>query len=438
MFFVTETKLTGDKPTVEFDHHSPEHASDPLGSFARVESKCPVAWSESHGGYWILTDYDAVAAAARDAITFSSAYSEEYGHPIFIPSPDDPFVLAPLELDPPDFAPYRRFLHPFLTQAAVRGLESGLQYWVDFFLDQVIESGRMELVEQFATPVPSTITIDWLGLKPTDWPLYAETVHLQMKSRPGTEERRRADAGYLELVARVDAAIRDRRRHPQPDIITLLANAKINGEPVPHELALGTLLLTINGGVNTTAVLVSHALIYLSEHRGLFDKLLQDDRFMRTSTEELLRHYCPILSIGRQASRSTELHDQHIEARDHVLLAWAAANHDAAKFEDPYELRLDRWPNPHLAFGLGPHRCIGSNLARAMFANMLRAFLKRVPDFRITNVTARDNRSIDNAFEAIDIEFTPGSRVLPQAEPSPQFRTSIQDSWPASAPGGPA
>jgi cytochrome P450 len=414
-----------EQTVVDFDHHSAEHAADPVASFRRARERCPVAWSENHGGFWVLSGYHEVCSAAKDASVYSSAYQEGVGHIINIPARDDGLVMPPLELDPPAFAPYRQLFHPYLTAAAVRHMAAGIQFWCDYFLDAVIETGQMELIADYATPVPSTVTIDWLGLPPADWNAYAEAFHLRIKSYPGSADARRAETLSVAVRARVDEALRRRREHSEADILSVLAQGEANGAAIPHDLALGTAMLVISGGVNTTAVLAAHTLCYLDRHRDVHEQLLVDDRLMRTTTEEMLRHSCPILAIGRRAADDTELGGQQIRAGDNVMLGWVAGNHDAERFDAPDEIQLDRWPNPHLAFGLGPHRCIGSNLARAMFSTMIRTLLRRVPDYRVTSAVPLDARPIDNAFKRVDIEFTPGPRVLSTPELTRQFQSAV-------------
>jgi cytochrome P450 len=144
---------------------------------------------------------------------------------------------------------------------------------------------------------------------------------------------------------------------------------------------------------------------------------------MRTATEELVRRATPVTTIGRIATEGCEFGSQQIASGDPVLLGWVAANHDPAAFENSDETNLTRWPNRHLSFGLGPHRCIGSNVARAMFRIATRAILRRMPDFRVTEHAVATDRSTHNAFTYVDVEFTPGARSDGARErPAAQFQ----------------
>jgi cytochrome P450 len=170
--------------------------------------------------------------------------------------------------------------------------------------------------------------------------------------------------------------------------------------------------------------------LHLAEHPEVHARLLEDDAFMRTATEEYLRLATPVLSIGRVAKEPASVGGQTIAAGEPVLLCWAAANRDPAIFDDPDDVQLERWPNRHLAFGVGPHRCIGSNLGRAMFRVMTRRLLTRMPDFRVVAAEPEEDRSVHAGFRRLEIEFTPGPKVLPDATPAPQFQAAYEQAQP--------
>ena len=148
-------------------------ASDPAGSFKRLNEKCPVVYSERHGGFWIATGHREVTRIARDPVTFSTRPRPGLSG-VSIPPFDNPVDSVPLEMDPPEFVPYRRLLLPLLSPRATEAMRPMIQYYADYLLDGVIEGGEMELIGEFANPAPSMVTLDWLGLPVGDWRRYAD------------------------------------------------------------------------------------------------------------------------------------------------------------------------------------------------------------------------------------------------------------------------
>ena len=418
--FMKPTAIDG-HTAVSFDHTSAEHAVDPAGSFKALRERCPVGHSAAHGGFWVATTYETVSGAARDATTFSSALFENSSITIPHPSGVDRSPMPPLELDPPEFEADRRLVAPLMSPQVVGGFEEPVQYYSDWLLDQVIERGEMEFISEFANPVPSLMTVDWLGLPIEDWRGFAEPMNHIQHEVAGTPAYDAALLGLASINALLLEAIRARRAHPAPDVIGQIATATIDGELITEERALGLTMLLIAGGVNTTTVLSGNTMLYLDGHRDTHQRLLDDDRFFHTATEELLRHITPVLQIGRTVTREVELGGQTLAAGDPILLGWAGANRDPAMFEHPDEVILERWPNRHLSFGIGPHRCIGSNLARVMFRRMIRTLLARIPDFEVIEAVPAPSRPVDNSWSAIRVRFTPGPRVLDSEPLRSQF-----------------
>jgi cytochrome P450 len=407
---------------VDFDHHSSEHAADPFGSFRELREQCPVAYSERHGGFWVVTGWEDVTEVGQDPASFSSALQPDGRRAIHVPSDVSRVARPPLEIDPPEFVGYRRLLEPHCTPKAIDAMEPGIRFWADYFIDRFIEQGEVDIVGAFATAVPSTVTIDWLGLPPEDWRLYWEVMDAMHHVTAGTAAFELADAGRAEMERRIESEILARRREPRPDLLSAIANDPVNGAPLPTDLAVGTALLLMAGGTGTTADLFAHAVVDLAGRRDVHAALLEDDRFMRTATEEYLRVSTPVLAIGRMAAADTELRGCPVAKGDSVLLAWGAANRDPEVFPDPDEIVLDRWPNRHLAFGVGPHRCVGSNLGRSLFKVMLRRFLDRVPDFRVVGTAPIANRHLFNSYASVELAFTPGAPVLAGRAAAPQFQ----------------
>ena len=287
----------------------------------------PVVYSERHGGFWIATGHREVTQIARDPITFSTRPRPGISG-VSIPPFDNPVDSVPLEMDPPEFVLYRKLLLPLLSPRATEAMRPMIQYFADYMLDEVVESGELELIGGFANPVPSMVTLDWLGLPVGDWRRYADP--FKFNNHASLAEREQGRDGLTWIYEAVHQAIVDRRKHRGTDLLSYLANALINGELAPEHRAEGMVFMLIAGGVDTTTILTAHALVYLERHRDIYPKLLQDDRFLRTATEEFLRWSTPVLAIGRTVAIDVEIGDQKMQEGDRVLNSYVAANRDEA------------------------------------------------------------------------------------------------------------
>jgi cytochrome P450 len=413
---------TAEQATVEFDHHSEAYASDPVGLFRTLRDQCPVAHTEAHGGFWVVTRYEDIAAAAADDATFSSLHVPGDATWKGITIPEANIRAIPIELDPPDFLAYRRVLNPLFSPAAVERWRPTIERWASACIDQVIETGVFDVVLDLTNPVPALFTCEFLGLPVEDWERYARTAHESVYAVPGTPEHARAREGGRWTVEQLAELVARRRREPQDDLMTVLTQAKVNGEPLPDRDVTDICLLVIAGGFDTTTAVASHAVRYLSHNPIAAEQLRADPAAMAPAIEEFLRYFTPQQALARTVTRDTELGGQKLKAGDRVLLVWASANHDPEMFDEPDELLLDRFPNRHTAFGLGIHRCLGSNFARAEIAAMLDEVLRRMPDLTVIDSEAVRYPTIGtvNGWVKMPATFTPGPRLSEARLPGPR------------------
>ena len=402
-----------DDATVDFDHMTPEFAKDPAKAWRDLRQRCPVAHSPHHGGFWILSRYDDLAMAARDDTTFSSER-----HPpdsgltaITIPQVPNPVLNVPIELDPPAFHDYRRLLNPLLSPAAVGRLAPTVDALITYSIDRVIAKGSCDLVADIASPVPALFTLLWLGLPVDEWERFAEANHDIVAFPPDHELFAKAIEGQVWQAELVAATIAGRRREPRNDVISYLLAQQVDGERLSDSRVREMVSLLIAGGVDTTTSLIGHALMYLDDKQDVRQKLVADPALLDTATEEFLRYFCPVTTLARTVMADVEIGGQTLRAGDRVLLPWAAANRDPEVFEDPEQVLLDRTPNRHAAFGLGIHRCVGSNLARMTFKRTLTAVLERMPDYRVDASRAHQypSQGLNSGWSELHASFTPGT-----------------------------
>lgn len=403
---------------VEFDHHSDEFNLNELAVNADLRRRCPVAWNTNYGGFWFLSSYDAVSRAARDGDTFAHKYEPDaadgvdYQGEMGVPRPEGQPALGIGEIDGPYHQALRHALAPFFSPGAVQKLKPFMEQRAHHFLDQRITDGRMDLVLDYASPVPAILTMKLMGLPHDNWHLYANLFHSVMALPQDSPE-------YLAAISQVPAMMQGvldfaatRKARPEDDLTSFLLQFEFDGRRLTDEQLLNILWNLIGGGVDTTTSQTSLTLLHLGTHPELRQQLLDRPELYRTATDEFLRYFSVNQTLSRTVTRDVELGGQCLRKNDRAVISWLSANHDENEFGRPDEIILDRMPNRHLAFGLGPHRCIGSHLARLMSEVMVRAVLDRIPDYRVELDGVRQylgNPSM-TGLATLPVTFTPGAK----------------------------
>lgn len=372
---------------VDFDHHSDEFNLNELAINAELRGKCPVAWNTKYGGFWFLTGYDAVRETARDGDTFAHKYEPnaedgiDYQGEMGVPRPDGQPALGIGEIDGPYHQALRHALAPFFSPGAVDKLRPFMEEKAHEFLNQHITEGHMDLVLDFASPVPAILTMKLMGLPYDNWPLYANLFHAVMAVPQDSPEYATAIAAVPEMMQGVLEYAALRRGDPKEDLTSFLLQFEYENQRLTDEQLLNIIWNLIGGGVDTTTSQTALTLLHLGTHPEIRQQLIDHPELYRTATDEFLRYFSVNQQLSRTVTKDVTLNGQHLKANDKLIISWLAANHDETEFDRPDEIVLDRNPNRHLAFGLGPHRCIGSHLARTMAEVMVKAVLDRIPDY---------------------------------------------------------
>ncbi|MDT5358755.1 MAG: hypothetical protein QOC69_517, partial [Mycobacterium sp.] len=243
------------------------------------------------------------------------------------------------------------------------------------------------------------------------WPEWVEWIHGVVHELATNPEKSAAAA--VEIYTNITTEITRRRTDGYgDDLLSTLMQGQVNGEPLDDGQILGYAFLMLLGGMDTTSGLTGNALVRLQEQPELRHRLINEPELLPKATEEFLRHDTPTQGLPRIVTNDCEFKGQKFAAGERVLLMFAAANRDPKVFEDPDRIDFDRVGNRHLAFGAGPHRCMGSNHARMMFQVMMSEILTRMPDYTISGEVERfaDAGSV-YAVRRLPIRFTPGPRV---------------------------
>jgi cytochrome P450 len=374
------------------------------------ETECPVVWTEHNGGHWIVSTYEMVAAAFRDWERFSSERTDPDRSAIAFTNSKVP-VSLPEESDPPRWYGYRRSLAQILSPQATERLRGRARFWTTHYLDQVVERGECEFVEDFTCPVPASVTLEWMGYPPGDWQMYSDAFHGVSAYPAGSPEHRKASEAYGPVMTRIAEELRDRIASPRDDALTAIAHHEVDGVRLSDEAAQSITFLTTVGGIDTTTSLIGAALLHLSQHPRDRERLRKEADLLPIATEEFLRFYPPARAHKRIVAVDTEFGGVEMKQGDIVLLSEAAAGRDASEFPDADEFIVDRMPNRHVSFGVGIHRCPGSHLARMVFSEMLTAVLQRMPDYQIAldDVHEYPDWAMVGGWQRMPATFTPST-----------------------------
>ncbi|MEO3787549.1 cytochrome P450 [Actinocorallia sp. B10E7] len=395
----------------DFDHHSTHYAENWREINAELRATCPVARSEAHGGFWVVSRYDDVSTVVHDDTTFSSYQELPDGSHLGVTVPVTAIRQVPIEMDPPEFHTYRKLLTPWFSPGKAEQWRPYLEEAVTFCVDRVIESGTADFMSDIAGPVPAILTLKLLGLPTDDWQKFSAAVHASIHSVPGTPENDAAVAQIMALMGQVQEAVVQRRAEPADDLISALVHSEVDGAPLSDQRLMEMISLVIYGGIDTTSALTGSVLEWLARHPEERARLRENPELIPQATEEFLRYFSPVQALSRTATRACELGGQQIKAGDQVLMSWSSANFDETMFDRPDEVVLDRFPNRHQAFGLGIHRCLGSNLARVEFGVILQEVLRRMPDYTIEASAGRYSTiGVVNGWATLPATFTPGTR----------------------------
>ncbi len=391
------------KPMVEFDHNSDEYTANSVAIMREIRQKCPVAYTETAGGFWVVAKHADVTKADRDTATFSS-------HRGGVVIPTSPVQSIPITLDPPEHGEFRRLISSQLT-----GRRTTL--WDEFTLqattsciNAIVASGKGDLVYDVLNPITALVTMKILGLDLSVWKQYAVPFHDIVAHRPGTPGYETGLAGINWVRSRLYEEITMQRDQPRDGLIAHLLKSQVFGRELTDDELVLLAQGFIAGGVDTTTALLSGALVFLEDNPEYRERLRINPDLVRPATEEFLRYFSPSQGQARTATVNTEVGGQPVCEGEKIWMAYGSANRDEAVFTDPDEMILDRSPNPHLAFGTGNHLCLGAAIARMEVKVILPQILQRLADYHIEHAAGQKYTRIGtiNGYMSLPAIFTPG------------------------------
>ena len=366
----------------DLDHFDPEFVADPYPIYEDLREQCPVAHSDRYGGMTWLTKASDVAAAANATEIFSSRrtiISE-------VPTDRRGLVLPPINIDPPEHTEHRRLLLPFFTPKATAEWEPTIREICSRLLGGLQGQTEFDAAAEYAQEIPGDVTARMLGVPLQDTPQFRVWLHDLLEVGPTNPTVQRQTT--TEMMDYLLELTRERRAdHKDGDVVQYLLDQRMEGEELTDDEIARTLFLLLIAGVDTTWSAISSSLLHLATHPEDRRRIAHNKELIPTAVEEFLRAYSPVF-IARVAEENTEVSGCPVNAGEWTVLAFPSANRDPEFFDRPDEVLIDREENRHSAFGLGAHRCLGSNLARLEMQIALEMWMEQFPDFELVDPTA--------------------------------------------------
>ena len=420
-------------PDVALDNPLTFQHGPPYEAFAKLRASAPVAWMASpsdESGFWALTRYDDVMATNSDPATFSSQRGgilmsggmPETRHPLLFRASLD----AMINMDQPWHLQLRRDHMPFFTNAYVNELKRWVIDEIHRLIDDMAPMGRCDLVEQLSSRLPLFTLCEILGVPAEDRPKFLKWMHYLELAGNLAGERAKGDLALTtELMTFIQAfnenveamfeygrdILHKRRTDPQPDLLSAIARAQLEGEFLADEYLDGSWLLIVFAGNDTTRNTISGSVKLMTEFPDQKARLAADLSLLPNAVNEFIRMVSPVIYMRRTATADVTVRGQKISEGEKVVMYYGAANRDPEVFTGPDRLDLGRAnADKHIAFGFGPHVCIGKRVAQMQLECVWEALLERLPDIRYAGGIDIAPNNFVFAIKSLPVEFTPAAR----------------------------
>jgi cytochrome P450 len=388
----------------------------PHDVWARLRAEAPVAYVDAPGyePFWAITKHADVIDISTQPSRFSNAHGITLAREGAAPVPPSEMLVL---LDPPKHGPMRRLVTRQFTPKAVRAKRTEIERIAVDVVDGAAPAagaGELDFVARIAAPFPLALIAWILGVPSDDWQfLFRLSNEVIGKDDP---EYRRAGETPGRTMKRARGEIRhyferlveQRRADPRDDLVSQLIAGTIDGVPLTDEQLLSYCELFIEAGNETTRNAISGGLLAFCEYRDEWEKLRARPDLLPDAVEEILRWVSPISHFTRVATEDCEVRGTTIRAGAQLALYYASANRDEEVFDDPFRFRVDRRPNPHLAFGFGEHFCIGTHLARIEIETVFRHLLTRFDSFELAGSVERLESAVNGSIKRLPLRYRTG------------------------------
>ncbi len=379
-----------DKPLVqdfatEWDHADPQWVADPYPIWEDLRERCPVAHTDRYGGGWFPATHAGVSAIAKDTENFTSrTVIIGNGRPTELDLPAPIGVAPPITSDPPFHSIARRLLLPAFAPGPINALEPVIRSLCVDLLDgmhgDVINVGM-----EYAKFIPPSVIRAMLGFPEEDIEKFIEFINIVLEGIDHPLEQRIEEFAPVEAYFTVQ--MEEHMANPRDDLTSYLLNVEIEGQKLQPEHVFGTMVLVLIAGIDTTWSAIGSSIWHLANHPDDLARLVNEPELMPVAIEEFLRFYAPV-TMARLVKHDMDYLGCSMKEDDWILLGFPAANRDPNVFDDADKFIIDRAQNRHVAFGLGIHRCAGSNLARLELRVAIEEFIKRYSRFELADPSA--------------------------------------------------
>jgi cholest-4-en-3-one 26-monooxygenase len=381
----------------------------PHEQFDLLRREAPVYWhTEPDGGsgFWAVTKHADVKRISRDPRTFSSALGAT-----FIPDQAEEVLamlrLSVLNMDDPQHTRYRNIVARAFTPRMINQIVDDIEARAVRVVDEIIDRGECEFVNDVAARVPIEAICTMLGLPDEQWGRMVELTNTMIGSLGNDDESSAGEAASAEVYMLCDAVAQQRRKEPQDDLITALINAEVNGEQLDDSELNMFFLTLIVAGNETTRNLINHSMAALIDNPGEAERLRADPSLWTTAVDEMLRYGTSITNFRRTATVDTEIRGVPVRSGDKVVMYYTSANRDEEVFADPHRFDVGRTPNDHVTFGGGGvHYCLGASLAKAEIRAVMREVVNRTRDHEIAGPVRRLRSDFVNGITEMPLRFS--------------------------------
>jgi cytochrome P450 len=363
----------------DFDHADPEYNERAHEIWSELRGTCPVAHTERYNGAWLPVTHADVTRIAYDTENFTS-------RSVVVSTASEIFAQAPIggappiTSDPPFHHHARRLLLPPFAPKQIEPWEADVEQLCNDLIDAMGDVDVVDAAVQYAQHIPVNVIARMLGFPLEDADIFRGFVHDVLEGINSSPEIRQEAFGRLDQY--IDAQIQDHRANPRDDLTSYLMNTTIFDQPLSHEHVRGSIVLLLVAGIDTTWSAIGSSIWHLAGNPSDLARLNAEPELWPFAIEEFLRAYAPV-TMARMVAKDHDFNGCPMQVDDWVLLPFPAANLDPLAFERADEVLIDRVENRHAAFGLGIHRCLGSNLARLELRVAVQTFVKRFPAFEL-------------------------------------------------------
>ncbi len=389
----------------------------PHDVWTELRRRSPVHWIERDSGdsYWAITKHADIMHVGKSPELFAS------GPGIFVefedrPEGEDRFEPPPtlIAMDPPKHGKYRKLISKRFTPGALRRMHSDIERIAKKIVDELLESGdegTVDFVEKVAAPLPIAVIAWLLGVPESDWNLLFDWTNRTIGAgdpeyqKEGETAAETGNAATIELFTYFTKLVEEKRKNPADDLVTLFANAEVDGKKLEPMDVLAWCFIIVVAGNETTRNATSGGMLALIEHPDQMRLVQRDPTLLKPTIEEILRWTSPIIHFARTATRDTEIRDQKIREGEKLSLFYGSANRDEEVFDRPFEFDVTRRPNRHLAFGVGEHFCAGAHVARLEMEIAYKYLLPRIQEIELAGPPERLHSALVGGVKHLPIRY---------------------------------